>query len=190
MQEKIMHNNIILDWGLTQCNVKKKWLFESVLVAIGVLLIAISAKISIPTFPIPTTVQDFTILFLSMIIGSKRGITMVGTYLALGFSGLPIFANIVSGPGAFLSPHAGYLLGFIPLAYTAGFLMERGWGKHILTTFFAGTIAMIMLFIAGISYLSITMNFTTAITLGMAPFMGVSLIKLVILSVIVPFFWK
>lgn len=190
MSERIMRSNMIIEWGKSHCKASNRWLFETMVVALGVLLIAVAAQITIPLQPVPVTLQDVTILFLAMSVGSKRGVAMVVSYLALGFAGAPVFAGLSAGPAFLLAPTAGYLLGFIPLAYLAGFLAERGWASNIFTCFAAGVLATLMLFIAGAGYLGLISSWHSALVYGVLPFVGASIIKLIAVSLVVPALWK
>lgn len=190
MSEKTMSSNIIVEWAKTHCKPANRWVFETAVVAIGVLLIAISAQITIPLQPVPVTLQDVTILFLAMAVGSKRGTAMVVSYLALGFAGAPVFADLTAGPAFLFAPTAGYLLGFVPLAYLAGFLADKGWARNIFTCFAAGLMATLVLFVAGAGYLGLISSWHTALVYGVVPFVGVSVIKLVAVSLVVPALWK
>ena len=60
---------------------------------IGTLLLTISAKIKIPFYPVPMTMQTFVVLFLGMSFGYKIGLATVSLYLLEGIIGLPVFSN-------------------------------------------------------------------------------------------------
>ena len=90
---------------------------------LGTLLLAISAKIKIPFYPVPMTMQTFVVLLLGITLGSKIGLLTVSLYLFEGIFGLPVFAGTPEkGIGLiyFTGPTMGYLIGFLAAVYFAG----------------------------------------------------------------------
>ena len=65
---------------------------------LGSVLLAISAKIKIPFYPVPMTMQTFVVLFLGISFGYKIAIATVCLYLIEGILGLPgfEFATVLS----------------------------------------------------------------------------------------------
>ena len=124
-------------------------LHKSALVLGGSLLIAIAAQISIPMFPVPMTLQTLAILLVGFAMGSRLGALTVAAYLAEGLVGLPVFANAMNG-AAFAGPTAGFLVGFIGLAWMAGFSAERGLANGVVGTALAAVVASAALYIPGI----------------------------------------
>ena len=83
---------------------------------LGTLLLTISAKVKIPFYPVPMTMQTFVVLFLGIAFGYKIGLLIVGLYLFEGIIGLPVFASSPEkGIGLiyFTGPTMGYLIGFL-----------------------------------------------------------------------------
>ena len=90
---------------------------------VGTLLLTISAKVKIPFYPVPMTMQTFVVLFLGLAFGYKIGLATVTLYLLEGIVGLPVFANSPEkGIGLiyFTGPTMGYLIGFLFAVYFAG----------------------------------------------------------------------
>ena len=93
-----------------------------VVVILGSIALTISAKIKIPFYPVPMTMQTFVVLFLGISLGYKIGIATVGLYLIEGIAGLPVFSNSPEkGVGLvyFTGPTMGYLIGFLTACYLA-----------------------------------------------------------------------
>ena len=91
---------------------------------IGSILLAISAKIKIPFYPVPMTMQTFVVLFLGISFGYKVGVATIFLYLLEGIIGLPVFSNSPEkgiGIAYFVGPTMGYLLGFLVAVFVAGF---------------------------------------------------------------------
>lgn len=122
---------------------------KSALVLGGSLLIAIAAQISVPMYPVPMTLQTLAILLVGFALGSRLGALAVFAYLVEGLVGLPVFANGMNG-AAFAGPTAGFLVGFIGLAWMAGFAAERGLANGVVGTAIAAIIASAALYIPGI----------------------------------------
>ncbi|MCA1774140.1 MAG: biotin transporter BioY [Paracoccaceae bacterium] len=95
------------------------------LVLAGSLLIAIAAQIKVPMWPVPLSLQTLAILSIALAFGSRMGAITVVAYLAQGLAGLPVFASFGSGPAYFAGPTAGFLVGFVGMAYVAGLFAER-----------------------------------------------------------------
>ena len=93
-------------------------------IVLGSIALIISAKIKIPFYPVPMTMQTFVVLFLGISFGYKVGLASVGLYLFEGIIGLPVFSNSPEkGVGLiyFTGPTMGYLIGFL----TASFLASK-----------------------------------------------------------------
>lgn len=98
-----------------------------VLAVAGSVLLIISAKIQVPMWPVPMTMQSFVVLFLGAALGPRLGAASVALYLTQGFVGLPVFAMPgAGGPAYFLGTTGGFLVSFIPAAYIAGIFAQRG----------------------------------------------------------------
>jgi len=99
------------------------------LVVGGSLLVALCARITIPLpfTPVPLTVQNFGVLLVGLLLGSRRGFAALALYLAEGAMGMPVFSPI--GPGGvaqLFGPTGGFLLAYPLVAGLAGYVMERG----------------------------------------------------------------
>ena len=101
-------------------------LFKIVLIAIlGTLLLTISAKVKIPFYPVPMTMQTFVVLLMGVAFGWKIGVATISLYLFEGIIGLPVFAGTPEkGVGLvyFTGPTMGYLIGFLIATFLAGYL--------------------------------------------------------------------
>jgi biotin transport system substrate-specific component len=95
----------------------------------GSLLLVLSAKVQVPFWPVPMTLQSLAVLFIGAAYGPRLGAATVALYLAEGAVGLPVFANTppqVANLAYFMGPTGGFLLSFIPAAYIAGVFSQRG----------------------------------------------------------------
>ena len=122
---------------------------KTLMVVAGSLFIAIAAQFSVPFFPVPLTLQTLAILIVGLSFGSRLGAATVVAYLLEGAAGLPVFANGGS-TAALVGPTAGFLLGFVLLAYIAGWVAER---TTSLFGMIAGAlIASVLLYIPGVAW--------------------------------------
>ena len=69
----------------------QKILKQLIIIFVGSILLTISAKIKIPFYPVPMTMQTFVVLFLGISFGYKIGLATVSLYLFEGIIGLPVF---------------------------------------------------------------------------------------------------
>ena len=111
-----MFNSIVINMDLTK-NIYQTKIIKSLLaIILGSLVLTISAKVKIPFYPVPMTMQTFVVLFLGISLGYKIGLACVGLYLLEGIVGLPVFSNSPEkGVGLvyFTGPTMGYLIGFL-----------------------------------------------------------------------------
>lgn len=121
-------------------------------VVLGTLLITICAKISVPVWPVPVTLQSFAIVALSAAFGLRIGVATVALYLLEGAFGLPVFAT--GGGLAYLAgPTGGFLLGFLVLAAIVGYAADRGASGKPLTLFATMVGAEALLLVIGFVWL-------------------------------------
>jgi biotin transport system substrate-specific component len=163
---------------------------QAAVVLLASILLAISAKIAVVLQPVPITLQTFAVLCIAMICGWRIGVASVALYLLEGATGLPVFAPDVPGIAALFGPTGGYLVGFLPAAMITGLLISKGWGQHRVTTFLAAILGMAVIYLSGLSWLTHFVGVNAAINLGLKPFMFVDAMKVVVLTIAVPLFWR
>tara|TARA_B100000029_G_C17468935_1_gene921266 strand:+ start:714 stop:1277 length:564 start_codon:yes stop_codon:yes gene_type:complete len=157
------------------------------LVIMGSILITISAKIKIPFYPVPMTMQTFVILLIGITFGYKIGLATVALYLFEGMMGLPVFASSPEkgiGLAYFLGPTAGYLLGFLFAVYFAGFFK---YNNDFLNTFFKLVFSVSIIYILGLIWLGTLIGWDKPIfKLGAQPFLLAELFKILLLVFLTP----
>lgn len=121
-------------------------------VVLGTLLITICAKINVPVWPVPVTLQSFAIATLAAAFGMRIGVATVGLYLLQGAFGLPVFAT-GGGLAYLVGPTGGFLLGFLVLAAIVGFAADRGASDKPLTLFATMVAAETLLLVLGFVWL-------------------------------------
>ena len=161
-------------------------IIKIILIAIaGTLLLAVSAKIKIPFYPVPMTMQTFVVLFLGIILGPKIGLLTIGLYLLEGIFGLPVLAGTPEkGIGFiyFTGPTMGYLIGFLIAAYFSG---SFKYDKGLINTFFKLMFSVSFIYIFGLLWLGFLIGWDKPIfQLGAQPFLLAELFKILILTII------
>ena len=158
---------------------------------LGTLLLTISAKIKIPFYPVPMTMQTFVILFLGITLGAKIGLLTVSLYLFEGIFGLPVFAGTPEkgiGLVYFTGPTMGYLFGFLIAVYCAGsFNYEKGKIDIFLKLVFSVS----LIYILGMTWLAFLIGWEKPIfKLGAQPFLLAELFKILLLLFLIPYFLR
>ena len=163
------------------------------LVIIGVLLIAVGAKISIPIpgDPVPITGQTFGVLVAGGALGFRRGISAAGIYVLLGVLGLPFFALGKTGIEVLWGTNGGYLIGFILAAAIVGRLAELGWDRNLIGAVGAMLIANASIYLVGVPWLAVVTQHDLGwgIQYGLLPFVVGDLIKLGLAAAAFPAAW-
>ena len=121
------------------------------LVLAGSAFIAVAAQISVPMLPVPMTLQTLAILMVGFAYGSRHGALTLLAYLAEGAMGLPVFANGMNGL-AFAGPTAGFLIGFVAMAWAAGFAAERGLARGVVGTALSALLISAALYVPGLAW--------------------------------------
>ena len=158
---------------------------DAFLVVAGSGVLALSAQIQVPAFPVPITLQSFAVVALAMVFGPRLGVGMVLAYLAEGAAGLPVFAGFKAGLPHLVGPTGGYLLGFVVTAWLAGMLAERGWAKGLAKPFVNAMAAHLVLLTIGTLYLGSVIGFTAAFWAGFAPFIIGSVLKSALVATLI-----
>jgi biotin transport system substrate-specific component len=125
-------------------------LTRALMVLGGSAFIAIAAQISVPMLPVPMTLQTLAILLVGFTFGARMGAATLVAYLAEGAMGLPVFANAHNGI-AFFGPTAGFLVGFVGMAWLAGFAADRG-VNGVVGTALVALAASAMIYIPGVAW--------------------------------------
>ena len=155
------------------------------IIVIGTIILTLSAKIKIPFYPVPMTMQTFVVLFLGVSFGYKIALTTVGLYLIEGILGLPVFSNSPEkGVGLvyFTGPTMGYLIGFLFAAFLCGYFDFK---KNIFLIFSKLILSVSVIYLLGIIWLGTIIGWDKPIfELGAKPFLLAELFKILILTLI------
>ena len=143
--------------------------------AVGVL--AASAHVAIPFWPVPMTMESGTVLLLGAAYGSGLAEATLLAYLAAGALGLPVFAT-GAGLAYLAGPTGGYLLGFLLAASFMGFCASRGWMRGVVGTVAAFAGGTVIIYALGLAWLSVLLGAHKAVALGLVPFLPAEATKI------------
>lgn len=170
---------------------------DAALVLAGVALVALLAKVSFFIGPVPITGQTLGVIVVGAALGARRGAAALTTYMLAGLAGAPIFAGTLAGPAYVLNPAFGFIIGFIPAAFVAGWVAERAWDRKPALAFAGFVAASIVPFLIGVPYMAVILGtvvgaeVTVALVLeaGVTPFIVPGLIKAAFAALLIPAAW-
>jgi len=167
--------------NLNQSSIVKTFL----IIILGSLALTISAKIKIPFYPVPMTMQTFVVMLLGLAFGYKIGLATVSLYLLEGIAGLPVFSNSPEkGVGLvyFTGPTMGYLIGFLSATLIAGTINSN---HNLLKIIFKLLLSVSTIYILGVLWLGTLIGWDKPILeFGVYPFLLAEIFKLALLVII------
>ena len=160
-----------------------------ILVLVGTIVISISAKIQIPFWPVPMTMQTYAVLVIAMIYGTKLACLTLLAYLIEGAIGIPVFAK-GGGIMYITGPTAGYLYGMLIAAGLVGFYSERGFAKSSIDIILPLILGTNIIFICGVGYLGYIIGYEKALIAGLLPFIPSEFFKIGLALCTINLLWK
>ena len=160
------------------------------LVVLGSIALAIVALLS-GGWPVPMSLQGLAVLIIGFTYGSRLAAATLVAYLAYGAMGLPVFSNGGSLPSLY-GPTAGFLYGFVAMAWLAGLAADKGWTKNMFATLIVGLVVSVLLYVPGLAWPAAFLGKTMPeLWAGwMAPFLLGDAIKAVIAAMVIAGGWK
>ena len=157
----------------------------------GSLFIALAAQVSVPFFPVPLTLSTLAVLIVGLSFGSRLGAATLLAYLAEGAMGLPVFAGGMNG-ASLVGPTAGFLYGFVGMAWLAGLAVERGLARGMASTAGCGIVITALLYLPGTAWPAIVMGVSAADIWAhwVAPFLIGGVVKSVMAAMVVHGGWR
>lgn len=149
-----------------------------VLMAFGTALLTLSAKINVPMYPVPMTMQTLVVLLLPVLYGWRLGTATIVAYLLEGAFGLPVFAT-GAGLAYMAGPTGGFLAGFVVSAAIVGLLAERGLDRSMVGIFALMIVGHAVILAMGFLWLAFGLGLgeVRAWAAGVLPFLVGSLVK-------------
>ena len=170
---------------LLKTNSIHKVLKMFVIIFVGTIALTVSAKIKIPFYPVPMTMQTFVVLFLGIAFGYKIGLATVGVYLLEGIIGIPVFSNSPEkGVGLvyFTGPTMGYLIGFLSAVFFAGYLNLK---NNLFIVFSKLVFSVSTIYLFGVFWLGTLVGWDKPILeLGVTPFLLAEVFKIFLLAIL------
>ncbi|NOR63743.1 MAG: biotin transporter BioY [Rhodobacteraceae bacterium] len=164
------------------------------LVAGGIAMLALSAKVAVPMWPVPITMGTFAVLALGAAYGPRLGLVTILGYMLLGVLGFDVFAGSseVSGLAYMMGGTGGYLLGFVLATVLLGFGATRGWDRSVLKMVGLLLAANVLIYVPGLAWLTVLydMSAVSAIEVGMVPYLIGDAVKLGLVALLLPMAWK
>ena len=154
-----------------------------IIIFLGSIILAISAKVKIPFYPVPMTMQTFVVLFLGISFGYKIATATVCLYLLEGILGLPVFSNSPErgvGLSYFTGPTMGYLIGFLTASILASFITEN---DNYFIIFLKLILSVSTIYFFGVLWLGTLIGWDKPIfDLGVIPFLYAEIFKICLLT--------
>ena len=143
---------------------------------LGIILLSVSSKISIPFYPVPMTLQTFVVYFIAASMGMV-GFYSTLSYVILGLIGLPIFAA-GGGFGYMMSPTFGFLYGMVLASFVIAYFSKNLFNKNLLKVTFSILIGAAIIFVCGLTHLAGFIGLEKSIKAGLYPFIYSEILKI------------
>jgi biotin transport system substrate-specific component len=163
------------------------------IVFVGTVLLAVSAKVQVPFWPVPATMQTFVVLVMAMACGPVLGTAAVLGYLIEGALGLPVFSGTPERPSGIaymIGPTGGYMAGMLLASLVVGWLSVMGWARSRTLAMIAMLIGCFIIFAFGFAWLAVLMGPAKAWAVGVVPFLLSEALKVLLAGIVVPAAWS
>lgn len=150
-------------------------------------VMCILGPLSIPIGPVPISLTNLAIYITMYVLDKKRGTLAFLIYMLIGLAGLPVFSGFAGGPGKLFGPTGGYIIGFLPMAFLIGVVVDKYWKNPVICVI-AMEAATWIPYILGSAWLAYQghMTFPAALAAGVIPFIIEDLAKMVISAILGP----
>ncbi|MEL7125712.1 MAG: biotin transporter BioY [Pseudomonadota bacterium] len=166
---------------------------QAALVVLGVVALAVAAKISVRMWPVPITMGTFAVLTIGAAYGARLGLVTILAYMIIGALGFDVFAG--SSAEAFgltymMGGTGGYLVGYVLATVALGALAQRGWDRSVLWMALAMLVGNVLIYVPGLLWLGQLYGWDKPILAwGLTPFLLGDAIKLALAAAILPAAW-
>ncbi|MDX8349627.1 biotin transporter BioY [Cognatiyoonia sp. IB215446] len=174
------------------------WIKQALMVAFGIVALAILAKIKVPVpgSPVEISMGTFAVLSIGAAYGPRLGLTTILGYMIIGMLGFDIFQNStaeLNGLTYMMGSTGGYLVGYVLATLALGFAARAGWDRSVVLMVVALLIANALIYVPGVAWLTVLYpdnGLTWAVDVGLTPFIVADAIKLGLVALLIPAFWK
>ena len=158
-----------------------EWARQAAIVIAASLFVALCARVTVPLpfTPVPLTLQNFGVLTVGLLLGSRRGFAALALYLVEGAFGLPVFSPAILGSGIthLIGPTGGFLMAYPLVAFIVGYIYEHS-SRRFAWAALSAAAAELVLFAGGLSWLAVlTHSFSLALRYGLYWFVFAEVIK-------------
>ena len=161
------------------------WGRAALAVALGSALLALSAHVQVPFWPVRLSMQSFVVLAIGAAGGGRLAAATLIAYVAEGAAGLPVFQG-GAGLAYMAGPTGGYLLGFVLAAATVGALADRGALRTLPGTLATLLLGEALIYLPGVAWLAVLFGAGRSLQLGLIPFLPAEALKLALAAATVP----
>lgn len=170
------------------------WAQRAALVIAGVMILAISAKVAVPMWPVPITMGTFAVLTLGAAYGPRLGLATIAAYMIVGMMGLDVFAGSSAekaGITYMMGGTGGYLLGYVLATVALGLLARAGWDRSAPKMAGAMLVGNAIIYAPGLLWLGVLYGWDKPLLeWGLTPFLIGDGLKLALAAMILPAAWK
>ncbi|MGD0506602.1 MAG: biotin transporter BioY [Terriglobales bacterium] len=171
---------------------RMEWAKQAAIVVTASLFVALCARVTVPLpfTPVPLTLQNFGVLAVGLLLGSRRGFAALSLYLVEGAFGLPVFSPAVLGSGMthLLGATGGFLMAYPLVAFVAGWIFEHRpehSSRHFAWAALSSVAAELVLFAGGLSWLAVlTHSVSLAVRFGLYWFVFAEVIKVLMAAAV------
>jgi biotin transport system substrate-specific component len=167
---------------------------QALMVVLGIMALAIFAKVKIPMWPVPITMGTFAVLTIGATYGPRLGLATILGYMIIGALGLDVFAGSSAeayGLTYMIGGTGGYLVGYVLATLVLGLAARAGWDRSVLMMAFAMLLGNVLIYVPGVAWLGVLYGFDQPILAwGLTPFLIGDALKLVLAALLVPAVWK
>ena len=166
----------------------REWAKQAAIVVAASLFVALCARVTVPLpfTPVPLTLQNFGVLTVGLLLGSRRGFAALALYLIEGAFGLPVFSPAILGSGIahLTGATGGFLMAYPLVAFVAGYIYEHT-SRRFAWAALSAVVAELVLFAGGLSWLAvITHSFSLALRYGLYWFAFAEIIKVLMAAAV------
>ncbi|HSO46922.1 MAG TPA: biotin transporter BioY [Rhizobiaceae bacterium] len=186
-------NGNALATTLAPLNTVTRFAWLAFLALAGTAIITLSAKVQVPFWPVPATLQTLAIFAIAAAYGRNLAVATMALYLMQGAAGLPVFAGTPEkgiGLAYMAGPTGGYLVGFVVMAAIAGWAADRGWSRNPLKLGAAMLVGESIMLVLGALWIGYLFGAEKMIAWGVGPFIVTDLVKLALAAMLVPALWS
>jgi biotin transport system substrate-specific component len=183
------------------------WVRRAVLLVLGVLALAVSAKISVPVWPspVPITLGTFAVLTIGAAYGPRLGVATIAAYLLVGALGFDVFAGSGAGKHGLaymLGTTGGYLAGYLLAGVALGAAARRGWDRSVAGMAAAMLVGNLLIYVPGLAWLhhlvaaglfdpaKYASPWQQTLAWGLTPYLVGDALKLALAALVVPALWR